>query len=159
MICPTFPVEPELPEISTLSVGMYWTPSRISCPDPAMLMVLFLLALQVPGSSKGGEVGTKQPGSLTTRTEMRIGGVGPISPLVCTGLPAQSIAAVAGAPPPNGGGNLVPAFRAMVSALFPLKMQDGQLPGPASLNIRATPGKPGSYPPTRRPEMFAPLFR
>src|SRR5688500_17840036 len=117
MICPTLPVVPELPPISTLSVGMYWTPSRTTPPPPLSSMVL-LLAVQLLGSTgAAGGVGTKQSGSLSTSTEMRIGGVGESGPLVCTGLPDQSMAAVAASPPAKEAGNFVPAFRATVAPL------------------------------------------
>src|SRR5215208_5343555 len=101
----------------------------------------------------GGVVGTKHAEvppapavSLRTRILMRIAGVGDDGPLVSTRWSSQSIAAVAPTPAVPRG-NFVPALRAMVSAEFPLKMHEPQLPGPDSSNINATPGAPGSYPP------------
>src|SRR5215212_4496294 len=147
MICPTRPVVPELPPISTLSVGRYCTPRRTRLPVPLMLMVLFFDALQPPGSTNGAVVGTKHVGSFFTRTLMRSGGVGELGPLVWTKPHCQSNAAVAGDPPVNVAGKRVPALSAITIALFPLKMQLFR----HSSNMTATPGCAGSYPPISDP--------
>src|SRR3990172_1491647 len=155
MICPKRPLLVELPLISTLSVGMYWTPCRTRLPVPAMLIDLFFRASQPDGSMKGADAGTKQVGSFRTRTLISRGGVGELGPLVWTNWPCQSIAAVAAVPPEYVAGNLVPALSAMTSALFPLTMQVFW----HSSNMRATPGDPGSYPPISEPPTSRPFFR
>ena len=77
--------------------------------------------------------------------------MGDEGPLVCTSWWSQSMAAVA-AVPPVPGGNLVPAFKAIVWALLPLKMHWFR----HSSNIRATPGALGRYPPMSRPLIVRP---
>ena len=88
----------------------------------------------------GALVGTKQAGSLLTRSVMGSGGVGDDGPEVCTNCPVQSTAAVAAVPAAPGGKRL-PAFSAILTALLPLK---SHCVLSHSSNMSATPLAPGS---------------
>src|SRR5512134_1433948 len=136
MIWPTSPSPDEPPLILMLSLGAYCTPMSARLPPPAMFRVLCEFGLlHELGSMNGAVVGTKQSGSLTTYSVMMSGGVGELGPEVKTGLPAQSIAAEAVAPP-EPGGNWSPALSEIVNAFVPSKLHVL----PHSSKTSATPG-------------------